>query len=183
MNSLNEACQFQGHPREQILKILIGGDGGIGKTTLMNACATGAFTEGTRMTVGVCIHEKTIHSNSNVVKLAIWDLGGQERFQFIMQSFMNGAHGGMVCFSLERYKSFLEAENWILMMRSANPSIPLILVGTKADIESTGNEVDLEEIERLVQKHQLLGYIRTSSKSGEGIDGMMETIIGCFLQS
>ncbi|MFX0101312.1 MAG: Rab family GTPase [Candidatus Hodarchaeota archaeon] len=181
VNSLNqESCYVETIQKHQVLKILIGGEGGIGKTTLMNACK-GTFTEGTRMTVGVDIHEKTVHLSDKKVKLAIWDLGGQERFHFILPSFMKGAHGGIVCFSLERYKSFLEAEKWILMMRSINPSIPLILVGTKADIECTGNDVDLGEIEQLVQNHELLGYIRTSSKSGEGVEGLIETIIGCFL--
>ncbi len=81
-------------------KIVVGGDGGVGKTTLLHRFVTGSFEETTHMTIGVQFHNKELHIADFDVTLSVWDLGGQDRFRFILPSYVLGAKGALLLFDL-----------------------------------------------------------------------------------
>ena len=75
---LNKAVTY-----DAIFKVVIFGDAGCGKTTLMRRFMTGIFMPGSTMTIGVDFDSKCLKVNGYQAKLTLWDFGGEERFRFI----------------------------------------------------------------------------------------------------
>ncbi len=70
-----------------VLKVMVAGDSGVGKTTLIRMFVSGIFDAATRMTIGVQFHVKSITYEGRPVSLQLWDLGGQDHFRFILPSY------------------------------------------------------------------------------------------------
>ncbi|MHA1792143.1 MAG: Rab family GTPase [Promethearchaeota archaeon] len=164
------------------VKLVVGGDGGVGKTTYLYRYCKGEFIMDTKLTVGVSFLQKTTQVDGKTFAVAIWDLGGQEQFRFILQNYCRGAQGGMVFFALDRYASFLNLPEWINMFRSADPNLPLILVGARADLELDTQKIGEDEINEIVARYNMVGYIRTSSKTGENIEEPINMILKKVMQ-
>jgi small GTP-binding protein len=160
-----------------ILKIIVGGDGGIGKTTYLHRYCTNIFLTNTQLTVGVDFLTKIVPHEDAVFNLAIWDLGGQEQFRFILSSYVRGAHAGLLFFALDRIQSFINLNEWISILRSEKPELPLVLIGTKADLEDADSRVPDAEINQFIEEKNILSYIRTSSKTGENISQPIDELI------
>jgi len=81
-----------------VLKVLTGGDGGVGKTTLLHRYVEGKFSSETKMTIGVEFFLKELMIDDQKVLLQLWDFGGQERFRFLLKSYVIGARGALLMF-------------------------------------------------------------------------------------
>ncbi len=155
-----------------VLKVVIAGEGGVGKTALCNRFTKGVFLEGTKMTIGVDFSAVKVRAatkyGEELVTLQIWDFGGEERFRFILPGYCNGANGCILCFDLTQDYTFHNLPEWIGLVRQAVPDVKMILVGLKSDLVDY-RRISRELAERKLQEWRLHGYIEASSRSGENI--------------
>jgi small GTP-binding protein len=149
-----------------VLKILLIGESGAGKTSMLLRYTDDEFRSFSSPTVAVDYRSKTIVVDGVSVQLNIWDTGGQERFGAIVRSYYRGANGVFVCFDMNDRASFVHAENWFSGVRDNDPDVPIVLVGNKCDLPA---EVDMDEI-RAFAGATGMNFIAVSAKTGEGID-------------
>ncbi len=151
------------------MKILTAGEGGVGKTTLLRRFVEGQFFSETKMTIGVEFFLKSIILGDNEITLQLWDFGGQERFRFLLGSYVLGAKGALLMFDLTRIATLEKLDQWIQIVRQNDPNLPVLFLGTKIDLIEDINVNDdfaLSYIEDL----NLFDYLKISSKTGENVE-------------
>lgn len=113
------------------------------------------------------------------MKLSLWDTAGQETYKSITRSYFRGASGALLVFDITRRSSFDSATQWLNDLRQiAEEGIVVILVGNKSDLaaQSTDAEggtrraVTKEEAEDWCRRENVVKYVETSAKSGEGVE-------------
>jgi small GTP-binding protein len=155
-------------------KICIFGDGGVGKTTLINRYVQGIFTTNTTMTIGVDFHIKVLDIEGIEVRLQIWDFAGEERFRFMLPAYVKGAAGGIFVYDITRYSSLRNINDWsevidICTDENTRP-LPVILVGSKLDLEFK-RAIEQNYGNQLVESGELfIDYIECSSKTGLNVE-------------
>jgi len=149
-----------------LFKVIIVGDGAVGKTTLATHFTYGKFIEYYKMTIGVDFFVKDVLIGDDVVKLQIWDTAGQERFAFIRPTYYQGTSGGLMVFDVNRLESFNNLDNWLKEVNSNCSNIPLILLGNKIDLDM--RQVKKSKAETYSKKNKIL-YYETSAKTGEQV--------------
>ncbi len=161
-----------------VFKILIAGNGGAGKTTFLRRYVDGIFNESTIETVGVDFFIKEIEYDDLETKcsLQLWDLGGQERFRHLLENFVMGARAALLLFDMTRMPLINEILAWVNLVRMHDINLPIILVGTKSDLEDL-IAVDDEIALNIKQTFQMVDYVKTSSKSGANVDVAFKSII------
>ena len=161
--------------RPLVLKILTSGDGGVGKSTLLHKYIEGEFLADTKMTIGVQFSIKELNIDGFDVVLQIWDFGGQERFRFLLQNYVIGAKGALLMFDLTRAITLENIEQWVNICRSKDPNLPIIFLGTKADLVEE-QSLDEDYILFHKEKYNLFDYMITSSKSGLNVENAFESL-------
>jgi small GTP-binding protein len=152
-----------------VLKVLIAGDAGVGKTTMLHRYVEGEFIDSMTMTIGVDFHTKPLQIDDKNCHLQLWDLGGQERFRFMHEAYLRGAHGALLLYDTTNYVTFVNIEKWIQLLRKLNPDLPVILVATKYDLEEFSMVGDyLAELTK--KRFKMIDYVKTSSKWGLNIE-------------
>ena len=171
-------------PYKYIWKIVAGGMGGVGKTTLLLRYLTHEFVGDTALTIGVNFHTSVVEQQGEKVTLLLWDLGGQERFRFIQSSYIKGAVAVLLFFDIGRLKTLYELDDWIKLIRdNTSPAIPILLVGTKLDLEDNDAQAQAKaEALNMVKECNLAGYVPTSSKSGENVEEVIHQVISILLK-
>ena len=154
-------------------KIILIGPAACGKTSILTRFVHDKFKENYEYTMGVDYLSKEVEFSNNVARLTIWDIGGQERFRFLRNTFYKGANGALLVFDLSRAKTYEEMKDWIYEMKQlTHESIPFVLVGNKVDlVEDVGRFEDKVDIKKFAKKQGSI-YIETSAKTGENIDGI-----------
>ncbi len=152
---------------QRLYKIIVVGEGGVGKTTLIKRYVTGQFTN-SKTTIGVSFAIATVNLNGVTVKMQIWDLGGEDRFRTLLPSFCKGAQGAIIVFDQSRFSTFLALPEWIELVKQNTREIPIILVGSKSDLINDNPYSD--QIIELVKKYGLKEFIPVSSKTGFNIE-------------
>jgi len=157
---------------DYLLKSIVVGEGGVGKTALAVRFSKGIFTEDYKMTIGVDFHVKTISIETDegvtTCKLQLWDTGGQERFGSIRPMYYQGSLGAILVFDLTDYASFERLPQWIEEVRNnVNTEIPFLLVGNKSDLLDQ-RAVSIKEINNFTRDYNLF-YMETSAKTGDGV--------------
>ncbi len=121
--------------QENQRKVVIIGDGGVGKTTFLKQLRTGNFDKKYLSTIGVECHPlyaKTIEQQN--VAINFWDCAGQEKFSGLSDGYYIGASAAIVMFSLLLKNSFRNLDNWILKFRRMCPEQPILIVATQSDM-------------------------------------------------
>ncbi|TFG23464.1 MAG: GTP-binding protein [Promethearchaeota archaeon] len=154
-------------------KICIFGNGGVGKTTLIQKYISGRFDQTTKMTLGVDILTKRIMMDKWNVTLQIWDFGGEERFRFFLPAYARGSFGGIYMYDITRYNSLLDFDDWITIFKKGagyeqNP-IPIIMVGGKLDLEEK-RAIFFEDAHNFSRARNINDVIECSSKTGQNIE-------------
>ncbi|MFX0094769.1 MAG: Rab family GTPase [Candidatus Hodarchaeota archaeon] len=142
------------------LKIVVAGEGGIGKTALIETFRAGTFVKDTVMTIAVQFHVKKIKIMNEEISLQIWDLGGQKQFynMGVFERYSRGAHVAMICFDLSDLDTLEAVPRWAKIIP---PNVPKILVGTKRDKSNASSILDL--IELYIEELNFANYVETSS--------------------
>jgi small GTP-binding protein len=155
-------------------KVVMIGAGGSGKTALVNRFLTQKFSEQYIVTIGSQFAVKKVRIKNNgrdvVVKLLVWDLAGQERFDFIRESYYRGSKGALLVFDTTRKSTFMELEKWIAETENAlGQRIPIILLANKVDL-SNKRVITTEMGEAFSEEHGLVGYLETSALNGQNVE-------------
>lgn len=164
-----------------ILKILTAGEGGVGKTTLLHRYVEGKFSAETKMTIGVEFFLKEVEIDGKQCTLQLWDFGGQERFRFLLESYVLGAKGALLLFDLTRPMTLENLQQWVNIVRKGNNGIPILFLGTKLDLLED-LMVDDEYALSFKEQFELFDYIKISSKSGENVQKSFELLTQRILE-
>jgi len=165
--------------KEYSLKIVVAGDGGVGKTCLLNRYISNTFLTQLKMTIGSDFFSKVMHSDDNVIKLQLWDFGGEKRFRFLLPSYCKGASGVILVFDLTDFKSLMNLEEWLQLVREHTKDPILILVGTKADVAES---CEADFIHEFCKKNGIEKFIPTSAKTGENIERIFQELVKLILE-
>jgi len=165
---------------DAIFKIVIFGDAGCGKTTLLKKYVTDLFISDTKMTIGVDFETKTLNFDGFAVKLMIWDFGGEERFRFIFPNYVSGAMGGILMYDITNYSSLSHAVDWLSVINGSRNEIPIVLVGGKSDLGIL-REVLYEDGLAVTNDMNLYAFYECSSKTGKNIEAIFKSLAKAML--
>ena len=133
-----------------LYKVCILGDGGVGKTAILERILGKDFRDTYQSTIGSEIVVYSIDIGGRNIKFQIWDIAGQPHFQFIRPMFYKGVQAAMLVFDLTLPESFRNLQLWKKELdQTLNYDIPLVILGNKADLIA---ESQFEEEETLVER-------------------------------
>ena len=152
-------------------KIIIFGDVGCGTTQLTQRFLTNQFVQDQTMTIGVDFEVKSLTVDGQKVKLQIWDFGGEERFRFLLPTYLRGARGSMFLYDITNYSSIAHIDGWLSVIREefrAEDIFPIIAVGNRAHLVDQ-REVSSADGIKIAKSRGLNGFIEVSAKTGENV--------------
>ncbi|MHA1995626.1 MAG: GTP-binding protein [Candidatus Hodarchaeales archaeon] len=163
----------------RLWKIVLAGDGAVGKTSLRKQYLGLGFETDYLSTMGAdfALHDTTV--NDTHIRWQIWDLAGQPMFKDVVQAYYTKIFGGVIVYDVTRRQTFDNVEKWlndIWKNSGRDRNVPIVLLANKIDLREEGAEtVSSDEGKKLAEK---LGvpFIETSAKSGEGVDAAFETL-------
>ena len=155
---------------EYAFKLILGGDGGVGKTSMVHRFVENEFDVDYKSTIGTSIMKKECEFDSleSKVRFVIWDLAGQSQFKRVRASYVANAEAGILVFDVTRRETYDNIKIWHGEIMESSPTITLILVGNKIDLVDS-RAVSTQEGEEIAKKLGL-SYIETSAKTGENIE-------------
>ena len=122
---------------EQLYKIIIIGDSGVGKSNILGRYLHNEFHEDTKSTVGVEFGSKKMVIENTSIKLQIWDTAGEERYRSITSAYYKGSKGCFIVYDITNPQSFEDIQKWYEeIKRSGDKGVSIILVGNKCDLEN-----------------------------------------------
>ncbi|CEG41363.1 rab8 family [Plasmopara halstedii] len=158
------------------LKLLLLGDSGVGKTSLMRVFSGDEFSESMLATAGVDFKLRHITVGDDAITLQIWDTAGQERFHRITATYYKGANGIVLVYDVSDRRSFENVGYWMNNIRqySTPTQMPaMLLVGNKIDLPN--RVLTMEEGQGAASQYGCR-FIETSAKTSENTNGALETI-------
>ena len=168
--------------KKPLLKVILVGASGVGKTSLIGAYFKQPFDNQTEPTVAPAYSSTDIKREDGiVVSLQIWDTAGQERFYSVSKLFFRDADVAFVCFEIYDKQSTDAIEEWIKRVKQEVPGCKIILVGTKSDLQTPESIEKWNETERpqIKEKYPDYDIILTSAVSK---DGIQETFLAAAQQ-
>jgi len=164
-----------------IFKVLITGEGGVGKTTMVYKYVDGKFKDDFKTTIGTDLSTKRLQIDNIKCDLSIWDFSGQKHFKDILPCYKLGSNGIIYVFDLNRLSSITYISEWLDILGDYK-NVPMILVGSKSDVISE-NDYKIKEsfILDIKEKYNFINYIIISSKIGLNVNTVFEELTRAML--
>ncbi|KAK7572140.1 hypothetical protein V9T40_014612 [Parthenolecanium corni] len=160
---------------DYLFKLLLIGDSGVGKTSVLFRFSEDAFNTTFISTIGIDFKIRTIEMDGKRIKLQIWDTAGQERFRTITTAYYRGAMGIILVYDVTDAKTFENIKNWIRNIEeNASADVEKILLGNKCELEDR-RQVTKERGERLAVEHGIK-FLETSAKTGANVEEAFLTL-------
>ena len=151
-------------------KVVIIGDAGVGKTSLLRRFVENKFDKDYLSTLGANILSKEyVTPKGNIIELLLWDLAGQNVFKHARQRFYSGSQGAVVVYDVTRPTSFQNIENWLGELPE---NVPMILVGNKIDLPK---EI-VAEVAKKYAEERGMGFLETSALSNTNVSEAFKTL-------
>jgi len=155
------------------VKVILAGDGAVGKSSLLRRYVFKDFIEEHKMTIGMDAHSKLTNvPGLGVVKVHLWDLAGQPQWASVREGFYRGSHAMALVFDVSKPASIQNLPSWVKECRKRAPGIPVLLVANKVDLPK---RVPLKKIARWARDNRY-DFIETSPKTGYNVSEMFEKL-------
>ncbi|XP_019369542.1 PREDICTED: ras-related protein Rab-7L1 [Gavialis gangeticus] len=169
-----------GH-HDRMFKVLIVGDVTVGKTSLVQRYANDSFNKHYKSTVGVDFALKVVQwSESEIIRLQLWDIAGQERFTSMTRLYYREASACVIMFDVTNTSTFKNSQKWKqdldskLTLPNGSP-VPCLLLANKSDLSPWA--VTREEIDQFSKENGFSGWIETSVKENKNINESMRVLV------
>jgi Ras-related protein Rab-1A len=169
-----------------IFKVVMIGDSGVGKSSLLLRYTENQFTERHNATIGVDFKTQMMEVKENTIKLQIWDTAGQERFRNITSSYYRFCHCFILVFDTTNKESFINLDYWYneTQKYKANEAL-YVIIGTKKDLKDN-RKVPIEQIKKFISDKSVdnknIRYFETSAKMNDGIDYIFDYIADILIE-
>uniref|UniRef100_A0A6N2L7D0 Uncharacterized protein n=3 Tax=Salix viminalis TaxID=40686 RepID=A0A6N2L7D0_SALVM len=161
---------------DYLIKLLLIGDSGVGKSCLLLRFSDGSFTTSFITTIGIDFKIRTIELDGKRIKLQIWDTAGQERFRTITTAYYRGAMGILLVYDVTDESSFNNIRNWIRNIEQhASDNVNKILVGNKADMDESKRAVPKSKGQALADEYGIK-FFETSAKTNQNVEEVFFSI-------
>lgn len=155
---------------DYLIKLLLIGDSGVGKSCLLLRYSDDSFTSSFITTIGIDFKIKSILCGESKVKLQIWDTAGQERFRTITTAYYRGAMGILLVYDVSDETSFTNVRNWMRQIDSnAAENVNRLLLGNKSDVDPADRQVTYEQGKMLAADYGIK-FFETSAKLNSNVD-------------
>ncbi|KAK6786124.1 hypothetical protein RDI58_014649 [Solanum bulbocastanum] len=167
---------------DYLIKLLLIGDSGVGKSCLLLRFSDGSFTTNFITTIGIDFKIRTIELEGKRIKLQIWDTAGQERFRTITTAYYRGAMGILLVYDVTDESSFNskvlspDITNWIRNIEQhASDNVNKILVGNKADMDESKRAVPTSKGQALADEYGIK-FFESSAKTNLNVEQVFMSI-------
>ena len=168
-----------------VIKLALLGDAGVGKTSLINMYTEHQFREDYKPTLGVSITVKEIElENLNTqIRLVLWDIAGQDRYELCRNMFFQGIFGALFVYDTTRHSTFQNIEaKWLKDLKEFGESDPAyILIANKIDLKDS-RIVSTERGKELSEKITAIDYLETSAKYGNNVENAFRKLVDKVLK-
>jgi len=167
--------------KKVLLKVIILGDSGVGKTSLMNQYVNKKYSASYKATIGADYLTKDVLVDNRVVTMQLWDTAGQERFQSLGVAFYRGADCCVLVYDVNNPKSFENLDSWrdefLIQASPRDPeSFPFVVLGNKIDVEESKRMISSKRATTYCQSKGNIPYFETSAKEALNVDQAFEVI-------
>ena len=161
---------------DYLVKLLIIGDSGTGKSSLLLRWVDDMFTDKFITTVGIDFKHKIVDTGLEIVKCQIWDTAGQERFRTIMNAFYRGAMGVLICYDITDLNSFNNISTWISdVENNCNENTIKFIVGLKNDLNHE-RKIKFDDAQKVADKYGCY-FIECSAKINSNVDQLFRVMV------
>mmetsp|Transcript_20119 Transcript_20119/g.33937 ORF Transcript_20119/g.33937 Transcript_20119/m.33937 type:complete len:199 (+) Transcript_20119:89-685(+) len=158
-----------GETRAREVKVVLLGDTGVGKSSLVLRFITNEFKPYVESTIGASFMSKLILIDSQPIKFQIWDTAGQEKYHSLAPMYYKGAAAAIVVYDITKRKTFETLQQWVSELRTQGPeNIVLAIAGNKSDLESE-RQVPLSEAQAYAASIGA-SFLETSAKTKSNVD-------------
>ncbi|XP_026658658.2 ras-related protein RHN1-like isoform X3 [Phoenix dactylifera] len=156
-------------------KLVLLGDMGAGKSSLVLRFVKGQFLEFQESTIGAAFFSQTLAVSDATVKFEIWDTAGQERYHSLAPMYYRGAAAAIIVYDITSTDSFERAKKWVLeLQKQGNPNMVTALAGNKCDLEDK-RKVTTEEARTYAEENGLF-FMETSAKTAINVNDLFYEI-------
>lgn len=155
-------------------KVVVIGDGAVGKTSLIKRFVQDVFDDRYLNTIGAKVMKKELGVNrpdtGEIVdlKLILWDIAGQETFENVKKAYYRGASGAIVVCDVTRRETMEVMHRWIENLFDVSDIIPIVFIVNKIDLEDEA-KFTAEDVEREYAPYRAAVF-KTSAKTGENVE-------------
>jgi len=172
--------------KKVLLKVIILGDSGVGKTSLMNQYVNKKFSNAYKATIGADFLTKEVMVEDRLVTMQIWDTAGQERFQSLGVAFYRGSDCCVLVYDVNVAQTFEHLDSWreefLVQAAPRDPEkFPFVVLGNKIDLEHQ-RVVSQKRAMAWCQSKGNIPYFETSAKEAIHVDQAFQTVAKLALQ-
>ncbi|XP_046578499.1 ras-related protein Rab-11B isoform X1 [Haliotis rubra] len=181
MDSIYHSCfimkqYFPDDDVDFILKFVLIGDSGVGKSNLLSRFTRNEFNLESKSTIGVEFATRSIQVDGKTIKAQIWDTAGQERYRAITSAYYRGAVGALLVYDIAKHLTYENVERWLKELRDhADQNIVIMLVGNKSDLRHL-RAVPTDEAKAFAEKNNL-SFIETSALDSTNVEAAFHNIL------
>ncbi|KAJ6235065.1 ras family-domain-containing protein [Anaeramoeba flamelloides] len=179
MSYSSEESSDEETQERSVIKIILLGQSGCGKTSIVMRWIDHSFTENTATTIGAAFYLKNLMINEKMLSIRLWDTSGQERFKSLAPLYYREAAGVILVLDIQDYLSFEKLKYWMNELRSNCNSLPIIgLAANKYDLFNDQQQQQQEIYEKAEKFAKTINaqLFQTSAKTGEGIEEIFEYV-------
>jgi small GTP-binding protein len=151
-------------------KIVIAGNGGVGKSSLLHRYVAGQFNRSYSVTIGADFASREVDMADEKIRLVIWDLAGQRRFHIVRDGFYRGAKAVILVFDITDRESWKDLPLWEEEITARVPEAQIVVVGNKTDL--LRKRVTPYQVAHRWARQRRYGYVETSCATGAGVDDL-----------
>jgi len=186
MPSNNNQQPQQVEEIEYLYKILVVGDLGCGKTSIIHRYVNNIFSTKYRATIGVDFALKVMTWDAKTsVRLQLWDIAGQERFGHMTRVYYKEAVGALVVYDVTRPGTFEAVKKWKAdldeNLSTTERPLPVVLLANKCDLNE--QRLDSSKMEAYIKDNGFIGWYETSAKEDINITKAVKALVSHILEN